>query len=333
MPLVVALDFDGVCIDSEPETSRVAWRTACELWPHLTDECSLTERVMDESAYVERRRLGGEPLCGTAEDAMPNWLRAKMRLLRPMMRDDADALLLVRLCMEEVMGADPRKRPLTVGEIGANWGEELRETLESRYQLSAATAEAACAASRQSWLDEGSEWEDAHGTFVAAMADLREASTPSLLSKPRLYILHTRADSRHVERLLKRHSVRLDSQQIIRCATTASCAAARSDGSADPADDASDKPQGKADVLAMLRERHTTALLRYVDDDADCLRAVASDPRLFPLQLFFAGWGYSTPEQTSLVAAMPRVAELSSSRELEAVLEMPRKDGTRLRIR
>ena len=130
-PMVVALDFDGVCLDSEPEASRVAWRTACELWPWLTEECTLTERVMDESAYVDRRRLGGQPLCGTAEDAMPLWLRAKMRLLRAVMRDDADALLLVRLCMAEVTGDDPRKRPLTVGEICANWDEALRETLQA----------------------------------------------------------------------------------------------------------------------------------------------------------------------------------------------------------
>ena len=57
---------------------------------------------MDESAYVDRRRLAGQPLCGTAEDAMPTWLRAKMRLLRPVVGSDSDALLLVRLCMEEV---------------------------------------------------------------------------------------------------------------------------------------------------------------------------------------------------------------------------------------
>ena len=34
------------------------------------------------------------------------------------------------------------------------------------------------------------------------------------------------------------------------------------------------------------------ALLRYVDDDADCLRAVAAAPQLFAVQLFFASWGY-----------------------------------------
>ena len=33
------------------------------------------------------------------------------------------------------------------------------------------------------------------------------------------------------------------------------------------------------------------ALLRYVDDDADCLRAVAAEPQLFDVQLvFFASW-------------------------------------------
>ena len=49
------------------------------------------------------------------------------------MRDDADALLLVRLCMAEVVGSDdPRKRPLTVGEISSNWDEALRETLQAR---------------------------------------------------------------------------------------------------------------------------------------------------------------------------------------------------------
>ena len=64
-----------------------------------------------------------------------------------------------------------------------------------------------------------------------------------------------------------------------------------------------------AHALAALRERHGKALLRYVDDDADCLRAVAADPRLFSLQLFFASWGYATEEQRSNVAAMPRVRE------------------------
>lgn len=328
-PMVVALDFDGVCLDSEPEASRVAWRTACELWPWLTEECRLTERVMDESAYVDRRRLGGQPLCGTAEDAMPLWLRAKMRLLRPVMRDDADALLLVRLCMAEVVGSDdPRKRPLTVGEISSNWDEALRETLQARYDLSAADAMTACEATREAWArEEAEEWVGAHQQYPAALDRLREAVRPSLLSKPTVYILTARRDSAHVEQLLRRHGVSLPAEHILLCAAEGGEAAdgvlGGASGGAAPS---------KAAALATLRERHGEALLRYVDDDASCLRAVAAEPRLFAVQLFFASWGYSTEAQRSQVAAMPRVRELFSSRDLEGVLDMPRRDGTQIRL-
>ena len=88
----------------------------------------------------------------------------------------------------------------------------------------------------------------------------------------------------------------------------------------------------KADALAVLRQRHAGATLRCVDDSADSLRAIAADPRLFSLQPFFASWGYCTEVQASSVAAMPRVRSLASSRDLGDVLEMPRRDGTRIRF-
>ena len=62
-PLVVALDVDGVLIDSEPELSHVAWRTSCQLWPEMTEACEVTDHLMDDAAYVDRRRLEGRPLC------------------------------------------------------------------------------------------------------------------------------------------------------------------------------------------------------------------------------------------------------------------------------
>lgn len=206
-PLVVALDFHGVIMDTEPVMTRVAWRTSCRLWPHLTDECSVTERVMDESAYVDRRRLGGQPLCGTAEDAMPIWLRAKMRYLSPMMQADDDALLLVRLCMEEAVSNDPRKRPLTVGEVTANWGTELKEIISLRYGLSQAEALEATAETRAAWVgDDPTEWAAAHHQFPAALADVREATTPSLMSKPTVCVfVRSAADAIDVHKVLAFH--------------------------------------------------------------------------------------------------------------------------------
>ena len=44
----------------------------------------------------------------------------------------------------------------------------------------------------------------------------------------------------------------------------------------------------ETDALANLRVRHPDALVRFADDDADSLHAVARDPRLLSLELFFA---------------------------------------------
>jgi hypothetical protein len=45
-----------------------------------------------------------------------------------------ESVLLLRLCAEEALASGPAKRPLTIGEITANWGPELRETLLERYR-------------------------------------------------------------------------------------------------------------------------------------------------------------------------------------------------------
>ena len=82
---------------------------------------------MDDSAYRERRRLGGQPLLGTTEDGMPEWFRAKMLRLQCLVRDDHEGLLLARLCAEEASSKDAHKRPLTVGEIVSNWTPDFVE--------------------------------------------------------------------------------------------------------------------------------------------------------------------------------------------------------------
>ena len=312
-PMAVALDFDGVLVDSEPELSRVAWRTSCRLWPALTDECAIVDHLMDESAYVDRRRLGGQPLCGTGADGMPNWLEAKMRLLRPVIQSDADSLLLIRLCMEEALSPDARKRPLAVGEITENWGccgentenWGLRDVLLRRFKMSDCEAKNACEETRAAWIDEEpAEWASAHRQYPAVWSDVREAVRPSVMSKPELYIL-ARPSKPRVQALLQANGVNVDDERILPVADAAS----------------------KADALAALRERHAGATVRYVDDSVDDLRAVAADPRLLSVRTFYASYGYSTPAQEALVGAMPRVRTLASSRDLEGVLAMPRKDG------
>ena len=75
-PMAVALDFDGVLIDSEPELSRVAWRTSCRLWPALTDECAIVDHLMDESAYVIGGASAGSRCAARAPTGCPiGWRR------------------------------------------------------------------------------------------------------------------------------------------------------------------------------------------------------------------------------------------------------------------
>ena len=62
------------------------------------------------------------------------------------------------------------------------------------------------------------------------------------------------------------------------------------------------------------------AQLTVVDDNAVVLRSLAADRRFFSAQLWFAAWGYSTPQQQALIATMPRVKTLESGAELRDVL-------------
>ena len=55
---------------------------------------------------------------------------------------------------------------------------------------------------------------------------------------------------------------------------------------------------GDDDLDASIEDLATLgfAVLAHVHD-ADCLRLLASDPRLFSLELYYAAWGYCTASQ------------------------------------
>ena len=272
------------------------------------EECADVERVMDDAAYAERRRLGGRPLLGTAEDGMPSWFAAKMRLLHPLVHDEYESLLLARLCAEEASSSDARKRPLTVGEIGANWGSDLREMLLARYGLHEAEARRQCEATREQWLAKDSDgWVDSHGGgYGSVMRIMREALSSGrdgtfASSQPLVYILTSR-EVQHAQRILRREGIELSDERVL--------------GELRP-------PEEKREALAALRLRHSEDTLRIVDDDAELLRLVAADPRLFSAQLFFAAWGHSKVDGEATVASMPR-ASLKESARLDVVLRARR---------
>ena len=292
-PLVVVLDYDGVCYDSEAELTRAAWRTALKLWPDTVAQCRTVSHLMDESAYVDRRRLGGKPLVGLGDDDIPNWLAQKLRLLRPLMASPAEALLLTRLCAEEALSDDARKRPLTVARC-ANWNAELRETLCARYAISEPDACDAMAATREAWVaDDFDDWASSHTQYPAVFTDLREACTKSLCTKPTVYVLAQQQDAHLAHKLLRHRGVPIEESRVLDVGSGYST----------------------QERLNELRRMHPDATLRYVDDDVNSLLSLAEDVRLFSLEFFFGSYGYSTAEQQFRAASMPRARALGDARE------------------
>jgi hypothetical protein len=248
------MDLD-VLVDAAPEATRLAWTTASRLWPVLMEECASVERVMDDSAYAERRRLGGKPLIGRTDDGVPQWFEAKMRLLFPLVNEDYESLVLARLCAEEVSSSDVRKRPLTVGEIVTNWTPELCELLLARYGLEQSEAARHCATTREEWLADDSDDGPRAVPYKAAMALTRNAldgGTEGDGSQPIVYILTARQVP-HAQALLRWQGIELADERVIGGLS----------------------PEGKLEALVSLRQRHPSGTLRFVDDDPDTLRRVA----------------------------------------------------------
>ena len=76
----------------------------------------------------------------------------------------------------------------------------------------------------------------------------------------------------------------------------------------------------KADALAALRRARPEAELRFVDDSARTLLTCASDPRLLPLALHFASYGYSSASQAARIGVVPRMRVLARSEDLSDVI-------------
>ncbi|KAL1524040.1 hypothetical protein AB1Y20_018954 [Prymnesium parvum] len=295
---VIALDLDGVLVDSQAERLRSAWRTARALWPDAFD--GIADVVAQPWRGGARRAwAGGEwgPLQGVGAEGLPNWLDAKLRRVWPVVGGSSDAVLLMRLCADEAAAAiktDNGARPLSVGEIATNWDDELREVLLSRYGLPREELLRRYDQVRTEWLENDLDgWVEAHSFHSDAVAALRALVAEE---KGTVYALSSE-HARYVTPLLRQVGVELEPSLIIQL----------------------DEDEQKGDALHQLRERHPQEQLVVVDDNAAALRNIAADRRLFGAQLWFAAWGYSTPQQQALVATMPRVRTLGSASSLHEV--------------
>ena len=178
MSQTIVLGLDGVLVDSEPAITRCAWLTAQRLWPEMME--AVTE-VSARQAGVRKAWVGYDwsALTGIEEaTGMPSWLAAKLRQLRPVVRDGGyEAVLLARLCAEEALAAskgDRGARPLSVGEIELGWEEGLREVLMARYRVAKEELGAASEAEEEAWrADDAAGWLAANRFYPGAAEALR----------------------------------------------------------------------------------------------------------------------------------------------------------------
>ena len=296
---VIALDFDGVLCDSEPELTRSAWRTAVELWP---DRMVLASELDPKAAGARRAWVGGnwDGLKGEDEEGLPTWLKEKMRVIRPCIETVYETVLLMRLCVEEAVAASSGSsgsRPLTPGEITTNFGPEMRDTLLARYGIRAEDAIEKYGSVRDAWI-EGDEagWLAANGFYDGACDAVRSAAAAG---EHELYVVTTK-QQRFAQALLRSQGIHLDDDRVFGLGSGP-----------------------KAETLRTLAQRHPDLPLSFVEDKVETLRAVANDLSLLSTTLYFAEWGYSTAEQQAAAASMPRVRSLSRSEDLAVVFKPP----------
>ena len=281
---VWALDFDGVIVDSEPESTRAAWRAALELWPDIMEEAP---SIDPREAGVLRKWTGGswDEMSKDAGDGMPGWLAAKVRQLRPVVETGYENTLLMRLCVEEALSAKrgagvTGTRPLSAGEILASWDGDYRDYLLARYKVSAEHMVEHYGGIRDAWMDTDlASWIAANRYYPGAPAAVRDA----LAAGSTVYIVTTK-QQRFAQALLKAAGVVLPNE----------CVFGLGSGP-------------KPDTLAELQARHAGAELAFLEDKVETLVKVARDMRLLPVSLHFAEWGYSTPQQQAIAASLPRV--------------------------
>lgn len=297
---VVVSGLDGVLVNSEPATTRCAWQTASRLWPEVMEAAA---EVPAQQAGVRRAWVNYDwtALTGEEEGGMPSWLSAKLRQLRPVVRDSGyEAVLLARLCAEEALAASRGSRgsrPLSVGEIEVGWADGLRAVLMARYGVARQELLESHERVSEEWYSaDPNGWQRANPLYDGAAAALqRSRDEPG----SRLVLL-TRRQPWQARALLERTGAEAAEVEVV-----------------DPAewDGAS-----KANALAALRRESPDARFSFVDDSAATVVKAAADPRLLSVGLYFASYGYSSASQRASTGAVPRLHTLTDGHGLLEVM-------------
>eukprot|EP00667_Euglena_gracilis_P010148 EG_transcript_10320 len=256
-----ALDFDGILCDTEPESSLSGWKAAARYWPEVFAGATPADRA----AVLQQ-----------------------MARLRPVVETGFENMMLVRLMYEELRqtrGSPNGTRPLTVGEVLANW-HTLLPQLMRRWGLDRAALVEFFGQVRDEWMAEDLAGWLAPNRMYAGVVEALNASDVEM------FIITTK-QQRFAHALLKDAGCTkfLDTSRIYGLGMGT-----------------------KAEVMRDLQSRpeYHGRTLHFVEDRLNTLEGViAQGPDLMGWQLYFGDWGYNTPEDRARAAKELRVQSLA----------------------
>lgn len=288
---VAVLDFDSVAYQFEPFKTRVAWQTACALWP---DRMAMEKDVSLGQAGARRAWVGGNwwELIGKDVDGLPKWLRAKLRQCQSIVATEVDSVVLARLLLEEALANSGR--PLAVGEITSNWSPYYRKMLLQRWGTPEEVVMERFSVACQEWLDKHS------ADLLPDCLDVSVADAIRTAISLGLDVYVTTENHDHmVQSLLEKANITVEDDRILSL----------------------ESREQEEKVLCQLQQSHQSQQLIFVGGRPETLRAICNNAELFSAQLYFIEWGHAHPDESALVNTWPRVRSLTNGGDLASVFE------------
>ena len=302
---VVCLDFDGVIANTEQESATSAWMGMKRAWPELASEGGLWS------------------------GPMPPGLAKKLTRLRPIVGDEFENVLLCRLCCEEMDMARKSERgtrPLSVGEISANWGE-LKDILLVQYGgVRPEVLADHLAAARASWMaDDPLGWRNASSFYPGVSEALHAREIIGEGSPPNSLHVVTTRDRPLVEALVD--GARSPGAAKGSPALPAPSTELELDTAPPLAEASLHCVADKCEALMQIAEQEHAEnpqdrlVIHYVDDRVELLETAAKTlGERMDLRLYVATWGYLLPSAEAKAAAMKETMSCIGTPELTELL-------------
>ncbi|PRQ58144.1 putative HAD-like domain-containing protein [Rosa chinensis] len=257
-----ALDFDGVLCDSCGESYATAAKAAKVIWPTLFND---------------------------VDSSLEDWVVDQIRIVRAVLQNRYDNLLLVRLLLEMRLPSIRKSsvaEGLTVEGIVENWsglknlilkewGEDKDALVKLYFQV------------RNEWkLQDLKTWIGANRLYPGVADALKSATSV-------IYIV-TGKQSPFAEVILQEFAK--DTISPERIFGVSSCS-------------------HKIEILKQLQEKaeHQGLKLHFVEDRLATLKEAITEPELDGWNLYLSGWGYNTQKEKDEAATIPRIEILQLS--------------------